>query len=116
MLLFYLTTNPSPPYLLISHNTSNNDTANNEDNDDDLDDDDLDDDDEDNEKVTPNMVKTAATKKAKAAAPAPKKAGAKTMGEEVIDIDTPPKKKQHAANQATAYFLTKTLKGYTVNH
>ncbi len=28
----------------------------------------------------------------------------------------PPKKKQHAANRAAAYFSTKTLKGYTVNH
>ncbi len=38
------------------------------------------------------------------------------IGEELIDIDTPPKKKQRAANRATAYFSTKTLKGYTVNH
>ncbi len=36
--------------------------------------------------------------------------------EEVIDIDTPPKKKQRAADRAAAYFSTKTLKGYTVNH
>ena len=36
------------------------------------------------------------------------------IGEEVIDIDTPPKKKKHAANWAAAYFLTKTLKGYMV--
>ena len=36
--------------------------------------------------------------------------------EEVIDIDTPPKKKQRAADRAAASFLTKTLKGYTVNH
>jgi hypothetical protein len=28
----------------------------------------------------------------------------------------PPKKKQRAADWAAAYFLTKTLKGYTVNH
>ncbi len=66
-------------------------------------------------RVTPNMAKTAATKKTKAAASALKKAGAKTTGEEVINIDTPPKKKQHAANQAAAYFSTTTLKGYTVN-
>ncbi len=38
------------------------------------------------------------------------------IGEEVIDIDTPPKKKQCAANRAAAYFSTKTLKGYMVNH
>jgi hypothetical protein len=38
------------------------------------------------------------------------------IGEAVINIDTSPKKKQHATNQATAYFSTKTLKGYTVNH
>jgi hypothetical protein len=64
----------------------------------------------------PNMAKTAATKKTKAAASAPKKAGAKTMGEDVININTPPRKKQCAANRAAAYFLTKTLKGYMVNH
>jgi hypothetical protein len=58
------------------------------------------------------MVKTAATKKTKAAASAPKKAGAKTMGEDIIDIDTPPRKKQCAANRAAAYFSIKTLKGY----
>ncbi len=33
------------------------------------------------------------------------------IGEEVIDIDTPPKNKQHAANRAAAYFSTKTPKG-----
>ncbi len=38
------------------------------------------------------------------------------IGEEVIDIDTPPKKKQHATDQAAAYFLTNTLKGYRVYH
>jgi hypothetical protein len=38
------------------------------------------------------------------------------MGEELININTPPKKKQRATNRATAYFLTKTLRGYTVNH
>jgi hypothetical protein len=38
------------------------------------------------------------------------------IGEEVIDIDTPSKKKQHAANRAAAYFSTKTPKGYMVNH
>jgi hypothetical protein len=38
------------------------------------------------------------------------------IGEEVIDIDTPPKKKQRATDRAAASFLTKTLKGYTVNH
>ncbi len=36
------------------------------------------------------------------------------IGEEVIDIDTPPKKKKRAANWAAAYFFTKTLKGYMV--
>jgi hypothetical protein len=61
------------------------------------------------------MAKTAATKKTKAAPSALKKAGAKTTGEEVINIDTPTKKKQHAADQAAAYFSTMTLKGYTVN-
>ncbi len=62
------------------------------------------------------MAKTATTKKTKATASAPKKAGIKTTGEEVINIGTPPKKKQHAADRAAAYFLTKTLKGYMVNH
>ncbi len=38
------------------------------------------------------------------------------IGVEVIDIDNPLKKKQHAADQAAEYILTKTLKGYTVNH
>ncbi len=38
------------------------------------------------------------------------------IGEEVIDINPPPKKKLHAADRAAAYFSTKTLKGYTVNH
>jgi hypothetical protein len=38
------------------------------------------------------------------------------IGEEVIGIDTPPKMKQCASDWAAAYFLTKTLKGYTVNH
>jgi hypothetical protein len=38
------------------------------------------------------------------------------IGEEVIDIDTPPKMKQRATNRAAAYFYTKTLKGYTVYH
>ncbi len=38
------------------------------------------------------------------------------IGDKVLDIDTPPKKKQRAANRAAAYFSTKTLKGYTVNH
>jgi hypothetical protein len=61
------------------------------------------------------MAKTASTKKTKAAASALKKAGAKTTGEEEINIDTPLKKKQHAANRAAAYFSTTTLKGYTVN-
>jgi hypothetical protein len=62
------------------------------------------------------MAKTAATKKTKASASAPKKASAKTTGEDVIDINTPPRKKQHAANRAAAYFSTKTLKRYLVNH
>ncbi len=61
------------------------------------------------------MAKTATTKKTKAAASAPKKAGAKMTGKEKINIDTPPKKKQRAAHQAAAYFLTTTLKGYMVN-
>jgi hypothetical protein len=78
-------------------------------NDNDDDNDDLNDDNaskDDNNKVNknmpPNMAKTAATKNTKAAASAPKKAGSKITGEEVIDIDTPPKKKQHAANWAAA--------------
>ncbi len=61
------------------------------------------------------MAKTAATMKTKAAASALKMAETKTTGEEVININTPPKKKQHAANRAAAYFSTMTLKGYTVN-
>jgi hypothetical protein len=74
--------------------------------------------DEDNHKVNkneePNMA-TAATKKNKAATIAPKKAGTKTAREDVININTPPRKKQCAANRAAAYFLTKTLKGHKVN-
>jgi hypothetical protein len=57
------------------------------------------------------MAKTAATKKTKAAASASKKAGAKTTGEEVINIATLLRKTQCAANRTAAYFLTKTLKG-----
>jgi hypothetical protein len=111
-------TNPSTPYLLISDNTSNNDTANNDNDDNELDNSNAskDDNNKENKNVPPNMVKTATTMKTKAAASTPKKAHAKTTGEEVIDIDTPPKKKQCAANQAAAYFSTKTLKGYTVNY
>jgi hypothetical protein len=39
------------------------------------------------------------------------------MGEDVIDINSPPnkKKKQRAADRAASYFSTMTLKGYTVN-
>jgi hypothetical protein len=66
-------------------------------------------------KKPPNMAKTATAKKNKAAATAPKKAGTKMTGEDVININTSPRKKQCAANRAAAYFLTKTLKGYTVN-
>jgi hypothetical protein len=112
-------TNPPPPYLLISDDTSSNATAYDDDHDNDNlgnDDASKNDNDEVNENVPPNMAKTAPTKKTKAAASARKKAGTKTTREDVIDIDTPPRKKQRAANQAAAYFLTKILKGYTVNH
>ena len=57
-------------------------------------------------------------KKSKASATASKKkAGAKTTGEDVIDLDSPPpkKKKKGAAEMAAEYFSTTTLKGFTVN-
>ncbi len=58
----------------------------------------------------------AATTK-KASVTATKKAKAKTTGEDVIDMDSPPnkKKKQHVADRAASYFLTTTLKGNTIN-
>jgi hypothetical protein len=62
------------------------------------------------------MVKTAAAKKNKAVATAPKKVGTKMTGEDIISIDTPPRKKQRATNWAAAYFSTKPLKGCMVNH
>jgi hypothetical protein len=64
-----------------------------------------------NEHKPPNMAKAATTKKTKAAASALKKAGTKTAGEDVININTPPRRKQRAANQATAYFLTRPSRG-----
>ena len=63
-----------------------------------------------------------ATKKSKAPVTASKKkAGAKTMGEDIIHIDTPPKKKKKkkkkkgAAKRAAEHFSTTTLKGYKIN-
>ena len=45
-----------------------------------------------------------------------KKDGAKTTGEDVINLDTPPKKKKTGtAKKAAEYFSTTTLKGFTVN-
>ncbi len=70
----------------------------------------------DNKQENQTMAKmAAATKKAPAAAT--KKAGAKTAGEDAIDINSPPqkKKKQSAADRAASYFLTTTIKGYMVN-
>ncbi len=64
----------------------------------------------------PNMAKTATAKKNKAAATALLKASAKTIGEDIISINIPLRKNQHAANWAAAYFLTTTLKGYRVYH
>ena len=61
----------------------------------------------------------AKAKKSKASATASKKkASTKTTGEDVIDLDTPPppkKKKKGAAKKVAEYFLTTTLKGFTVN-
>ncbi len=50
-------------------------------------------------------------------ATATKKAEAKTMEDDIINIDSPPhkKKKQSPVDQATSYFSTTTLKGYMVN-
>jgi hypothetical protein len=71
-------------------------------------------DDDNNGDKDQTMVKTtAATKKAPAAAT--KKAGDKKTGEDVIDIAPLPRKKQHNVDQVGSYFLTTTLKGYTVN-
>ncbi len=85
---------------------SNNNNASNKDKDKD----------NDGEEENQTMAKmAAATKKAPAAAT--KKAGAKIMGEDVIDIDSPPhkKRKQSATDWATSYFSTMTFKGYAVN-
>jgi hypothetical protein len=60
------------------------------------------------------MAKTAAVTK-KAPAAATKKAGSKKTGEDVININSPLRKKQRAANRTVSYFLTMTLEGYTVN-
>jgi hypothetical protein len=61
----------------------------------------------------------AKAKKSKASATASKKkAGAKTTGEDVINLDNPPpkkKKKKGVAKKAAEYFSTTTLKGFTVN-
>ena len=60
----------------------------------------------------------AKAKKSKASATASKKkAGAKTTGEDIIDLESPPpkKKKKGAAEKAAEYFSTTTLKGFTVN-
>ena len=58
-----------------------------------------------------------AKKKSKDSATASKrKVGAKMTGEDVIDLDTPPKKKKKGtAKRAAVYFLTATLKGFMVN-
>jgi hypothetical protein len=69
-----------------------------------------------NKNKEPNMAKTASAKKNKAAATVPTKASAKTRGEDIIGIDTPPRKKQRTVDQAVVYFLTKALKRYMVNH
>ncbi len=86
MLWLYLPTPPSP-YLLISDDTSNdntikcdNDSASNNDNA-------SDNDNVDSEQENKKMVKTVAAAK-KAPAAATKKAGAKTTGEDVIDINS----------------------------
>jgi hypothetical protein len=62
----------------------------------------------------PTMVKG---KKSKAAVTATKKAGAKTTGDNVIKVDTPPSKKakHRAAAWATTCFSMTALKGFTVN-
>jgi hypothetical protein len=67
-----------------------------------------------NKNEPPTMVKG---KKSKAAVTATKKAGAKTTGDNVIKVDTPPSKKakHRAAARATTYFSTTALKGFTVN-
>ncbi len=67
-----------------------------------------------NENEPPTVEKG---KKNKAAATATKKASAKTMGDNVIKVDTPPSKKakQRAAARAATYFSTTALKGYIVN-
>jgi hypothetical protein len=108
-----------PPSLSLSDDTSvNNTTIDDNDDNDNLDNDNTINDDynEGNKNKPPNKAKTAIAKKSKAIATAPKKAGTNMTGEDVINIDTPPRKKQRAANRTAAYFLTKTLKGYTVNH
>jgi hypothetical protein len=62
----------------------------------------------------PTMVKG---KKSKAAVTTTKKAGAKTTGDDVVKVDTPPSKKaKHcAAIRVTTYFSMMALKGFTVN-
>ncbi len=115
--VLYLT--DPPPSLSLSGDTSTDDTTNNDNNgNDDLDNNNAinnNDDDKVDENKPPNMAKSAAAKKNKSIATAPKKASAKTTGEDVTNIDNPPRKKQRAADQAGAYSSTKTLKGYTVN-
>jgi hypothetical protein len=73
---------------------------------------DNDNDNDNGDKESQMMAKTATATK-KAPATAIKKARAKKMGEDIIDINSPPRKKQHAANQVKSYFSTTTLKGYT---
>jgi hypothetical protein len=77
-------------------------------------DDTSDNDDNNRDKESQTMAMTATTTKTAPAA-ATKKAEAKTMGEDIINIDSPPRKKQHAANRAASYFSTMILKGYMVN-
>jgi hypothetical protein len=76
----------------------------------------MDDNDEENKNVPCNMAKIAAIKKTKAAASASKKAGAKTLGEEVININTHPEEEAACHQPGRTYFSTKTLKGYRDNH
>ncbi len=112
-----ISNNPLPPYLSTTDNTSGNNTTNDNNNNNnaiDKDNASVDNDDSNGDKESWTMAKTAAATK-KAPAAATKEAGAKKTGEDIINIDSPPRKKQRAANQAASYFSTMTLKGYMVN-
>ncbi len=96
----------SPPLLSLSDNTSVDNTTDNDNDDDNLDNNNaINNNYWQQQEQAPQHGKDCRHTKTKATASAPKKAGTKMTGEDV-----------RVTNRAAAYFLTKTLKGYLINH